>query len=483
MNVRAGLSLLALALNLGMASIQAANPSSTGVVQLPPSGLTSNSAPAKSLITATTLPVVAVSSQLLPVQFQKETGSSLNTPVPSSSPANEEPLPVIYGIDPDVGVYARAEYLLWWVKGAPLSIPLVSTGPVNTTHHGWLINSDATVLYGSPYAPAKGGNDTQDFPAFSGGRFTFGLWLGREQRFAVEASAFALQRRTAGFEIRSNSSGLPVINIPTYNNVSYNTGRGYSPPQEEDGLSVAVPSDSTRVDGDRGILMGGVKITNSLRFWGWDAGGVVNLFRGSSWELSGTIGYRYLDLSEALNLDLDITGVDRSYAGQSGAISEVFQTRNQFFGGFLGLRGRYVTGPFFVDLMMRCALGASHEVFNIWGYYYAYNFYAPYATGPQGVFAQPANQGRTSKDEFTVVPELQIKIGFAPTSWLNATISYDYLYFGSTLRPGDQLNRSVPKGQTFQQGGPVSSTTSPVRLFNPSSFHAHGVSFGLDFRY
>src|SRR5213078_4187467 len=65
--------------------------------------------------------------------------------------------------------YGGVEYLLWWVKPAPLSVPLVSTGPISTTHHGWLINSDATILYGAPRSPAQGGNDSQNFPVFSGG--------------------------------------------------------------------------------------------------------------------------------------------------------------------------------------------------------------------------------------------------------------------------------------------------------------------------
>src|SRR5437660_3802497 len=30
-------------------------------------------------------------------------------------------------------LYGGIEYLLWWVKPAPLSVPLVSTGPISTT--------------------------------------------------------------------------------------------------------------------------------------------------------------------------------------------------------------------------------------------------------------------------------------------------------------------------------------------------------------
>src|SRR5262249_15687789 len=69
-------------------------------------------------------------------------------------------------------LYGGMEYLGWWVKGAPLSVPLVSTGPISTTHHGWLSSPDSTILYGAPFGVAQGGNSTQPFSMFSGGRLT-----------------------------------------------------------------------------------------------------------------------------------------------------------------------------------------------------------------------------------------------------------------------------------------------------------------------
>ena len=53
----------------------------------------------------------------------------------------------------------------------------------------------------------------------------------------------------------------------------------------------------------------------------------------------------------------------------------------------------------------------------------------------------------------------------------------------SVLRPGDQLNRELPKGQTFGQGMAPPSTTSPARLSNTSDFFAHGLSVGMEFRF
>src|SRR4051812_3231078 len=68
-------------------------------------------------------------------------------------------------------LYGSVDYLLWSVKGTPLSVPLVSTGP-ESIYNGFLLNSSATILYGASRAPAMGGRDVQDFSPFNGGRLT-----------------------------------------------------------------------------------------------------------------------------------------------------------------------------------------------------------------------------------------------------------------------------------------------------------------------
>lgn len=392
--------------------------------------------------------------------------------------------PPIWTPTPETRFYGGVEYLHWVVKDAPISIPLVSTGPIDPTHHGFINFSETTILYGAPYGPARGGNNAQAFPGFSGTRVTLGYSLGTDHRFGIEARGFALQSQSAGYEVHSNSAGMPIINIPVLNNVSYAAGgRGVSPPRNEDGLSASLPNDSHRTDGNSGVIMGGVKISNSLQLWGADIAGTVNFYRGSSWELSGLVGARYLDLSETFNLNFDSTGVTGLYAGLTGLATDRFQTRNQFYGGTLGLRGRYFRGRFGAELTGRVALGTTHQMMNISGSYESRNFLTTYSTGAQGVFAQPANSGRTSSERFAVAPEVQLKLSYALTPRWRATVGYDFLYCSSVLRPGDQLNRELPKGQTFGQGMAPPSTTSPARLSNTSDFFAHGLSVGMEFRF
>src|SRR5215472_17128514 len=60
-------------------------------------------------------------------------------------------------------LYVGIDYLHWWVKNAPLSVPLVSTGP-EANKEGFLVNPNSLILYGAPHAPAMGGDASQGFP-------------------------------------------------------------------------------------------------------------------------------------------------------------------------------------------------------------------------------------------------------------------------------------------------------------------------------
>ena len=199
--------------------------------------------------------------------------------------------------------------------------------------------------------------------------------------------------------------------------------------------------------------------------------------------MSGLAGLRVLALDEGLGLTNTIVGLSAFYQNQSGTSNDSFKTMNRFYGAGLGLRGRYVWGPYFAEATARVALGDSHEVLSVQGAYVDYN--APFAatSGPYGTFAMPANEGKFTRDNFAVVPEAQIKFGYSVTPSLRLTIGYDVLYDSNVIRPGDQISRYVPKGQTFQQDGTSPSLTSPVRLFRTTDFYAQGLSAGVNFTF
>jgi hypothetical protein len=385
--------------------------------------------------------------------------------------------------NPGSRFYGGGEYLLWSVKGAPLSVPLVSYGPGTFFKQGFITDSRTQILYGNPTSPGSGGNDTQNFPWFSGGRVTLGYYLDDAHRWAVEASAFMLQKQSTVFTASGDGTGSNGLRVPVYNNVPYAPGGQCDPTnpaicligRTEDGVPISIP----------GALSGYVTITNTLQLWGADAVAIAPGYRSANFELNPVLGLRYLHLAENFNLVAHLQGLASNalYANQSGTATDSFDTKNDFFGAVLGLRGRSSWGPWSVEATGRMAFGVSHEVLNVAGFYMDVN--APFAnkSGPYGVFAMPANSGTFTRDQFAVVPEGQIKVGYDVTPSMRFTVGYDFLYDSNVIRPTDQINRNIPKGQTFQQDGTAASTTSPSPLFRATDFYSHGLSAGLTVRF
>lgn len=369
-------------------------------------------------------------------------------------------------------VYGGIEYLHWWVKDAPFSAPLVSTGPPSNDE-GFLVNSGTTILYGAAFAPATGGKDHQGFPGFSGGRLTLGYMLDETNNVNIETKLFGLASQRSSFATGGNSTALgsPGIRIPVFNTVPYTPGSATDLTLSENGLPVSIP----------GIIAGKVLITNSVSLWGLDAVSVLNIYRSAMWELNALAGFQYLDLSENFNLTDSIVGISSPFLGQSGSVSDHFRTRNQFYGAALGLRARGSWGRFAIDVTGRVGLGASHEVLNVSGAFQAVNFTA--SSGSQGIFAQPSNSGRRSSNNFAVVPEFEVKLGYELTQSVRLTLGYNFLYYSSVVRPGNQISHNIPKGQIFEQGGASVSSTSPAALFNKTDFFAQGLSVGLAVRF
>ena len=207
-------------------------------------------------------------------------------------------------------------------------------------------------------------------PGFNGGRLTLGYWLDDAQTYAIEGRGFALQSRSAGYAARSNATGSPNINISFANTVTFS-------PIGAPNL-IERPEETGFPASQANILTGGVTITNSLKFWGADATGVMVLHKSPTWQLSALGGVRYLDLAEKFTLALDLAGVSPGFfAGESGSLYDVFETRNQFYGASLGLRGRYLYGPITIEMSGRVSLGLSHERLTVYGGYQAFNFGAP----------------------------------------------------------------------------------------------------------
>jgi hypothetical protein len=361
-------------------------------------------------------------------------------------------------------VWADAEYLMWWVKSGPQPLPLVATA------------AGAPVL-GQPGTTVLYGPSIFEYGMVSGGRATLGYWFDSEQTFGIEGRGFLLQQRSVtGFSIHSDANGNPRFNVPFFD-------LGAVPPGESGFLESS---------GNGGPRTGSFSVNSSTSLWGAEANGIWNVYRGNSFRLGALAGFRYLDLQEQETLLLsrtDMNGVpfQGTIFGPGNAIGSVdsFSTRNQFYGGQLGLRATYTAGRWFAEVDAKAALGDTLRTIDVTGNSSLTMTNGAVLTAPGGLFAGPSRVGTFTSNTFGVIPEGEFKLGYQFTQRISAFVGYNFLYWNDVVRPGNQVNRNINTNEiaTSFNYNPAIVVPREPQSFNGSAFWAQGVNFGLQFKF
>jgi hypothetical protein len=345
-------------------------------------------------------------------------------------------------------------YLLWFLKDSKVP-PLVTTGPA-TAGAGSFAAPGTQVLFGG---------DSLDHSALSGGKFTLALSLPRWSDWTWETTYFFLGRRINDNTFASDS--FPVLARPITN---ITNGAAESIP-------VAFP----------GTFAGRVDVEDRIRLWG-----IESFFRkrmmNQSWiNVDWLAGYRHLQLEQDLNIRQTRSGLAGAPAGQAGIsviATDHFGTRNQFNGGLLGIETETRWRRWTLGTSYKLSMGNVHQTLDVAG---SQVFIPSGATtgSASGILALPSNIGSYSRDSFTVVPELGVKLGLNITERFQIYVGYSFLYFGSVVRPGDQIDIDINRTQVAVPGSipTPSGAARPVVPFRTTDFWAQGANFGLEFRY
>lgn len=342
--------------------------------------------------------------------------------------------------------YVRGEYLMWWVKNAPVPVPLVTTGSTANAVPGALGQPNTAVL--SP--------SSIDLGRFSGGRATVGGWFSENRIFGFEASGFALETKTNGFQVSNNANGNPLLAVPFFDTTT----------QAENAIA-----------GAPGFTRAAALIGVSNRLWGADASVLFNLFNEPLFTFDTYTGFMYLNLSESLNFRTASYPVPAGPALLSTV--DTFNTRNQFYGGLMGFRAEYRPLCWlYVALLGKTGLGDMHQTATVSGASSGTMVGGPFSTG---IFTQGSNVGQRTRDEFAIVSLTTAQVGVEPASYVRIFAGYDFLYANTVLRPGDQIDRAINPTQFF--GGQLVGAARPQPLFQSTYFWAQGVNVGLELRY
>jgi hypothetical protein len=379
------------------------------------------------------------------------------------------------------GIWVKADYMLWWERGTHVP-PLVTTGP-SVSQPGIIGENGTTVLFGDDYINNK---------SESGGRIQAGMWLNRCSTFGFEGEYFALGDEGTDYYIWSD--GNPIISRPFFDN---------NPAHDHEAVeNVAVPR------GNANSLDGAINISATTRFHGagahflfttcrqegcWtDECGSCTTYR-DRFRADLVAGYRYLDLEDQLGITETLTTTSptpvdpNNPTGTQGVaaflVQDQFHTQNSFNGADLGMKFEFQRNRWSLDMFPRVALGSTHSVVDINGSTRTTSPAGVESTVVGGLLTQPSNIGHYEANNFAVVPDLDLKVGFQFTSHTRLVVGYDVLYWSSVARAGEQIDRTVNSSYLPNAPGTPSGEARPLFALQQTGFWAQGINVGVDCRW
>lgn len=356
--------------------------------------------------------------------------------------------------------------------------PLVVQGPggLNQNNYANVLNTQGQVVSGGL---RKADN------VRPGGRLSMVYWFTDRQCWGIDASGFFLGNADDSFYDSGFNSGLvtsvargPVLNALLNDAISF----------EE----VSGPA-----------LNGQVTVSRQSNLWGADVNLRRNLWCCDNFRGDFLVGARILGLDENLSITENLI-VANAAANRFGApngtpimVNDSFVTQNRFYGPQFGVDGEYRFGNFSLGFRGKLAMGVTQQMLQIRGLTEVGGVTLTNSAtgGTGGLLAQTGtNIGNYRKDMFGVIPEVGLTLGYNIFDWWRITAGYNFLYWNSVVRPGEQIDRRVnpaffpgavggPNGNLPAGVNPGDGPKVPAKLFSSSDLYIHGVTFGMEFRY
>ena len=389
-------------------------------------------------------------------------------------------------VGPSGRFWLRADYMLWWTKGSRLP-PLVTTS-TNIEDGGRLGQPTTSVLVGNSWI--NGGSR-------SNVRLTFGFWFDCGQTVGMEFDLFSLGESMKNYH-------LSCIDESLLFRPYYDVATGGTPAAQ----MVCYPdmiTGSVDVRGRNYFHSGGLRVRFNLcchdccccecsecscyadDCCGETCGGYpsdFNFLKLSRYRIDLIGGYRNFRLDDSLRIREDLISTDPGGdvpVGTTFDIEDSFRTRNEFHGGELGLVAQIDRGPWSLELLAKIAFGNNERIVTINGSTVVTTPEGTVASHTGGLLALPTNIGRYYDDEFVVIPQVGLELGYQVNCNLRAYVGYNFLYWAEVTRAADQIDMGV--NTTQLPPGELAGPARPAFTLHDTDFWAQGLNFGLELRY
>ena len=181
---------------------------------------------------------------------------------------------------------------------------------------------------------------------------------------------------------------------------------------------------------------------------------------------------RYLYLNENLLFTENENDLPDSEGnpGNSLLLHDNFVTYNHFYGAQIGLEVESRVGPLVFTATGKIAAGETTQMIKIQGDTTLTEPGGIVVTDQtRGLLVQPSNLGQFDRNRFGVVPELAANLAWEFNDHLKVSVGYNFLFWSSVVRPGEQIDPVVNIGAVGDTGQ-LGSVARPGALFHSTGF-------------
>lgn len=219
---------------------------------------------------------------------------------------------------------------------------------------------------------------------------------------------------------------------------------------------------------------GSVAVTTSLSAAGGDANLRKDTYRFFVDRNEWLAGFRYLELSERVQI------TDRSLiAGTTFTTLDEFQTRNQFYGGQIGMHSRLYGVRWSLDFINKFGLGGVHQQVRAFG---SNSIIANGVEDRQalGLYAREGNTGFFERNKFAATAESQVIASYYVTENFRVHLGYTGTWISSVIRAPEVIDPNVNDSRVRFVAQPAASTANvpEFRWNRASDFFLQGLTFG-----
>lgn len=369
--------------------------------------------------------------------------------------------------------WIRGENLIWWTKGMDTPALLVSSQPGTTRRNAGVegIAGNETLYGGEILADSR-----------TGGRFRIGKWCDRCNWVGFETDFFFLSRENQDFS--ECSIGDQIIGRP---------------------FNDAIEGPSSELIDFPGVVAGTAHIDADSSLWSINPRLRVNLscerFPGCNpndpcavggYRFDMLVGYRFMKLDDNLSIREQIMAPSATSTGQLPLvprfdnvtyfdIRDSFDTSNDFHGADIGLAWEGYRGPWSLELLGKVGIGSTSQEVTIRGTT-SRTANGNSFTDEGGLLALEPNIGSYSRNEFTILPEMNATLGYAISPRTRFLVGYTFIYWNNVVRAGEQIDTTI-NPDFLPDVQPTTGPRRPEFSFVDSGFWAQGLSLGLDYRW